>query len=368
MFRLSRLLLSLAVLGALVAQASAQVTNSGQTVQAPSQTSAADSQPPDLLPGLPRLPDQPRSLYQQPPVPFHTCEVPECPYFRPDPLLDPPCLLPGWFANAEVGIVAPAVKDRPLGMVVANGMLDTVQLPIADLDYTIAPRLEFGYRLPSGFGAFALAYRFMVSEGVGTTVGNDAPAYLKSRLDLNQLDVDYLSSEFSLLPCCEMRWRVGIRLVHVYFDSHVVEPFDPAAAGSGVFEQRMSNLFRGIGPHAGLELGYQIKGTGLSVIGKLDATTILGRLQQDFFERSTILDPTTGNLLSGETHNYVSQDVPMVNVQMGLGWNPSPSACVRLFLGYEYETWWNVGRNSSVPNSRGDLIDHGVVLRGEINF
>jgi hypothetical protein len=72
-------------------------------------------------------------------------------------------------------------------------------------------------------------------------------------------------------------------------------------------------------------------------------------------------------LFSGEEHLSSSQAVPMINVQAGIGWQPSTMPNLRLFAGFEYEYWWNVGR-FSLTTSRGELSDQGVGLRAEFNF
>ena len=122
------------------------------------------------------------------------------PYFEDDPRLDPPILpLPGWFADVETEIAVAHVKNKLVNTVSIGGAApNTVALPSAELDWTVAPRFELGYRLPSGFGAFALAYRFLTTEGTQGTIGADGPASLHSRLELNEVDFDYVSREFSL--------------------------------------------------------------------------------------------------------------------------------------------------------------------------
>jgi hypothetical protein len=334
--------------------------------QKPAATSSAEL---DVLPGLPRPPDAPQSLMLKPPAnPPYSCDPLPGPYFEHDPRLDPPPLPPpGWFTDVEVGLVGAHVKNRVSGMVqVGTAPPNTVDLPSAELDWTVAPRFEVGYRLPSGFGEFCVAYRFLATDGTGVTPGNDAPAAFRSRLDLNLVDVDYASREISLWPHCDMKWRFGLRWADVYFDSRADEPFAAAAAGSGIFEMRTSNNFWGVGPHAGLELGHCFTESGLAVVGWVDAAILLGRIRQNFFEASTTLGPG-GQLLSGNTRLSVSQDVPTVNTFAGLRWQPPSYPNSYLFLGFQYEYWWNVGRNSSTT-ARGELSDQGILLRAEVNF
>jgi hypothetical protein len=279
-------------------------------------------------------------------------------------LLNPPELpQPGWFANVEAEILKPHLKNKTTNTVqIGAHNPDTVALPSAALDWTVSPRFEVGYELASGCGEISLAYRFLTTQGNGSVVGADALAALKSRLDLNIIDLDYASREFSLWPHCDMKWRFGGRYAYLYLDSRADEPFAAAAAGSGVFEQRSSNSFVGFGPHTGVELAQRFEGTGLSLFGSIDGWISLGRIRQGFFETST----TAG--LTGETRVSSSQAVPSLNGQAGLKWQPPNYQNARFFLGYQYEYWWDVGRFSSTPNSRGELWDQGVLLRAEFNY
>src|SRR5262249_55019701 len=118
----------------------------------PPTTAPGDATAPDVLPGLPRPPDAPRSLFQRPPpVPPYSCDPLPGPYFERDPQLDPPALSPpGWFGDVELGIVVPHVKNQLVDVVqIGTSPPDTVALIGADLNWTVAPRFEVGYRLPS---------------------------------------------------------------------------------------------------------------------------------------------------------------------------------------------------------------------------
>jgi hypothetical protein len=162
-----------------------------------------------------------------------------------------------------------------------------------------------------------------------------------------------------------MKWRFGLRWTDAYFDSRAVQPFAEAATTGSVFETRTSNNFWGVGPHAGLELSRRFAGSGLAVVGWIDGATLLGRIRQNFFEASTTVGPD--GPLTGNTRESVSQSVPMITTFLGLGWQPPRYPNVRISVGYEYEYWWNVGRDSSTT-SRGELSDQGVLVRAEFNF
>jgi hypothetical protein len=162
-----------------------------------------------------------------------------------------------------------------------------------------------------------------------------------------------------------MKWRVGVRLSAIYFDSRQVEPFAAAAAGGGIFDVRDTDHWVGMGPHAGLELARKFDPSGQwSGLIRTDFTTMIGRQRQGFFEVSTT--PGPGGLpLAGDTHVSGSQDVPIAHLEVGINWHPYRE--VFLFVGYQYEYWWNVGR-LNLEGSHGYFYDQGVVLQGQINF
>jgi len=358
------ILLAMALLAALGLQ-SKTFGQAAEPAPAPSKFDLGNPPPIDPLPNFPRPLDEPRSLFTQPkPMPLPP-PLPG-PYFEQDPLLDPPQLpAPGLFATVETGYFASHVKNHLANFVsIGAGPPAFVQLPSATLDWTVTPRFEVGYRLPSGFGEFVMGYRFLVTEGSGSIFGPDGIAALKSRLDVNVFDWDYASREYSLWPHCDMKWRLGVRLSYVYFDSRADEPFGLAAAGTGVFERRVSNSFVGVGPHSGLELSRRMEGTGLAFTSKLDLGTHLGRIRQGFFEESTTLN-AAGQPLTGETRNSGSQAVPTLNVQAGVSWQPPACPAAHFFLGYQYERWWTLGQ---LADSAAELTDQGIFLRAEFNF
>ena len=365
MFRTFRLLLALAVLGELLptAQAEAQTPTLHLDPMPGASTTVYDP-----LPGFPRPPDVPPSLLQPASATQYGCaDLPE-PYFVPDPLLDRPgCASPGWFLNAEVGFAGPHIigVQTNAGTPVGN-VPDVLFVPAAGLDWTVSPRLQFGYRLPSAFGEFALSYRFLATDGNGSTNGFDGPAALRTRLDYNVIDVDYLSREFSLAPHWDMKWHIGLRLAELYYDSRADEALALAAAGSTIFEQRFSNSFWGIGPHAGLELQRAVEGTGLSFVGRIDAATLLGRIRQGFYEQSTTLAPN-GQFTTFEDRYSGSQDVPILSVQAGVSWRPTAFPQAQLFFGYDFEYWWNVGKLSNIGTAAA-LSDQEILLRLAFNY
>src|SRR5262249_35246262 len=128
------------------------------------------------------------------------------------------------------------------------GGLPPGYVPQAHLDGTVSPRFQVGYRLPAGFGEFALSYRFLATQGEQTFVNNNGPSDLRARPDLNVPALTYPSHEISLWPLADMRWPIGTRFANVFFDDRLATPPTLAAAGDGVAEQRFSSHFYGLGP------------------------------------------------------------------------------------------------------------------------
>jgi hypothetical protein len=322
------------------------------------------------LPDLPRPADAPASLLHSAPAePPYSCAPLPGPYFEHGPLFDPPELpQPGWYAELDLTALKPHVQNRLSGLVpIGANAVDQVRLPSAPLNWAAAPHVLIGYRLPCAFGGIALGYRGFASQGTSTFAGADGPASLHSRLNLNQIDLDYQRHEVSLWPKWEMQWHIGLRLSYVYFDSRSDEELATAAAGTGVFEQRESNSYWGIGPHAGFELQRHIDGTGLCFLVGVDVSSLLGRVRQGFFETSTTTD-ANGQFLTGASRNSGSQAVPIVNFQAGLNWQPPQLPGVGVFLGYQYEYWWNVGRLSTTPDSRAAMKNQGIMVRLGYNY
>jgi hypothetical protein len=316
-----------------------------------------------------------------PPVPFPGGPVPLIP-IRPvyppiapfqdynGPLLRGDSLLdrqhspgPGWFWAIELNLVAPQIKNRLQASVAINSPIvqlpgvqeflpAIVHVPTAELDWTGAPRFELGYRYPEGFGELLLSYRFLVSEGRNLIPNFDfgGDGFLKSRLDMHAVDLDYGSREFSLDPHWDMKWRVGVRLANVFFDS----------LAEGFFrEERISNHFIGAGPHVGLDLWRSLDIDGMGLFIRLEGASVIGQISQSFGR--VIGDDT---LVGGATLVHHTQGVPVFNVQAGLSWVPWYGR-TRFALGYEFERWWYIGE---AANSRAELTTQGIFFRAEVKY
>jgi Legionella pneumophila major outer membrane protein precursor len=285
---------------------------------------------------------------------------PPSPFARPDPgrngWVDAPSGAEGPFFNVELDFLKPTVKSRLSGVVVfPDGSTDTVQAPQADLDWSVAPRFEMGYRFADGFGDLSVGYRFLVSEArtdIPTAFGD---SQLRSRLDLNQIDLDYSSARFSPAPFWDLKWRVGARLADVYFDSR--------QNVGGFAALQSSNNFFGAGPHFGMDAERRFGLVpGLSAFGRLDGAVLVGRVHQRFEEDLAVGD---GTFFPGESTQQRTQSVPVLTLQDGLSYTPKKMEFVHFTTGYQFERWWNIGR---INGSTGELTDQGVFLRAEFDY
>jgi hypothetical protein len=333
--------------------------------------SVAMGQPPEAPPPppVPVIVDTPPPPQMPPPSvgipsPYVT---PAVPFFSDrDPLLDRPnAPPPGLFANVEMDIVGVHVKNRLTNSVTIDGVeTDTVHVPGAQLGWTVSPRFELGYRLPDGCGEFTLGYRFLTAEGTNPLVGDQIVGQVKSRVNLNEIDFDYGSREFSLAPNWDMKWKLGVRVAGVYYDACASEQTLPDMFAALQIQERTSNNFWGAGPHAGLQLTRQLDIPGLALYGQLEGATLLGQIHQRFSETFTFSE--VSNLaIQGSTSLRHSQAVPILNLQLGLRWSPPGWRRAQFFAGYEFETWWSLGQ---VDSSNLELTDQGVFFRGEFSF
>jgi hypothetical protein len=277
-----------------------------------------------------------------------------------DPLLDNGPATPGWLAAVELGFVVPRLQDtlkQPVTL--PHGLTDFVALPNTPLGVNAMPTLTFGYRLPQAAGDFTVSYRFVVAAG-SQTIGPTAlspfappgPAALRSRLNLQVLDIDYGNYEPSLGPQWDMKWRIGVRGVMNYSDNQA----------TGVFvAQQSTNRFWGIGPHAALDLRRWIADSGFAWFGRLDTSLPIGRVAQRY------IDVTA--LGAGETRLFENNPVLSLNAQCGLAWSPKRCDNFRITGGYTWEHWWDTGAiGVQQPFPRQQFNIQGGFLRAEWNY
>jgi hypothetical protein len=336
--------------------------------------------PPSALP--PREggqePGQPSSAYVLPPV--EPLFVPEG--IRNDPLLDrPDAPQPGVYFHTELAITGVHLTNQLSGTVTtAAGRVDPAAPPGSPLDATVSPRFELGYRLPNGAGAFGLGFRWLTTSGNGTTVGDFGPALSQhGRFNFNVADLDYHTREFSLgwFPGDEwdFRWTFGVRAVNLYFDNRLVYPAT-VATPDAVTAQRETNGLNAFGPHVALDLHRRFLDClvpGLAFGGRIDYTDLFGRIRQRFIEDlNGGVSEAASSFGRFETSAEVFQGQIGFSYTLPKSWNKNSF----LFLGYQHETWWHIGRlsNQATPNaggatnSRAQLELDGFILRAEFNY
>jgi hypothetical protein len=263
----------------------------------------------------------------------------------------------GWYASVETDLTAVHFKNGLVNFVtVSSTQTDLVHVPSPDLDWTVAPRFEMGYRLPRGLGEVAIAYRFVATQGAADVAADQGTTSLRSHFNENVFDFIYANRDFPMAPGWEMRWKVGLELFCSYFDAKGTIPI---AAGS--FEQRTSDRFIGAGPLAGLELYRHLTLPGLALYGEVDAASIWGRVQQSFEEKTTPGGP------SGFAQDARSQASGVIRAHAGLSWTPPTYKHSRFLVGYQGEWAFQVGRDD-ITGSTGDLVENGVFFRAEFSF
>ena len=364
----ARLLLVLALLGGTLSASGAYAQTAQGSTAADAEAAPSLTTPePEFLETFPRPPDRPGSLMAPAPPLGPPPPDLERPYFQPDPLLDPPALgAIGWFADVDLGILKPhLLNHETLPVTLPDGTTVQVGVNASHLNWTVSPRFEVGYRLPTGFGGIAVSYRNLTSQGSEAVIGADGPATLSSRLNVNVGDLDWVSNEYTPWRVCEMRVRLGVRYINVYYDSQADEPFAEAAAGTTIFNQRTTDHTWLLGPHAAVDLRRLLGFWGLAVNGFFDVSEGWGRVSQRYFASSTT--SASGLPQAGEVSIGTSDAVPVITTRLGLVWQPPAYANIHLFAGYQLDYWWNIGRMGNFTEF-GYFFDSGFLLRGEWNY
>ena len=298
-----------------------------------------DHEEPEILRSLPRPPAQPASLFLDAPPPGPPAPEWEHPYFQRDPLLDPmDWPAPGWFADVEVSVIKTHVNfpvfSPPLTALASlQNPAPVVQTGKAHLNWTAAPRVELGYRLPSGFGEFSLYDRNFNTFGNDTPITPDGPARRRTEFMVNYTDVDYATRELTPNAGWGLKFRGGLRVAQTFLGTRVDEPFAEAAAGSGIFAQRETNRTSAVGPHFGLDLERRLARPGFTLVGNIDVADLFTHVRQEFFAATT-MPAFGGGFASQDVVGHFIQYVPVLTVQLGLNWQPPRLPNSRLYLGY----------------------------------
>jgi hypothetical protein len=298
--------------------------------------------------------------YVLPPAGWPRLEFP-----RPDPLLDrPDAPLAGPYFNVETNIAFPHLRNQLIVPVtISPTQTDLIQFPGNRLDPTIAPRFEVGYRLPDGWGGLQLAYSFELASGSNSLFSDQGSLAQHGRLDVNIVEFDYVSREFSLDPHWEMRWAVGAQAMSFFFDSGV-NFLSPGTTPGTVLSQTEANSTVVYGGHALLDLSWRAPVPGLALVGRLKVADSFGRIRQTGTEQmqSPFGDGTVA-LFRSTTATSVT--VASGSAMFGLSYTVPDWNHSRFLLGYEYEVFFDIGR---LGDGRGQLENQALFLRAELNF
>jgi hypothetical protein len=348
---------------------------------------------PTLVPERPPAFVLPPPDYNIEPVPALMSSLLDRPYAAP----------PGFFANVESSVLWPSFQNEQLiggqvtplqlsanppgpgvaptsaiGLPAGAGLPitgDIVQLPHVNLNPTVSPRFELGYRFPQGFGEFRLSYRFLDARGSQTALvappfapNNFGFAAQTGRLAMNIVDLDWGTREFSLGPNWQLRTAIGPRYATAYFDSQATFLTPVTVTGNpfglGTFTRLSQSETLGnwyLGAHGVLEADRKLPVAGLNVFGRVEGAGMWGTARQTFSE-SFVQAP---GFVEQRTVNHPG--TPWLNSQVGLSYEVPRWNYSRLLLGYQFEYWWQVGRGDN-DLSFGTLRIQGLFLRAEFNF
>jgi hypothetical protein len=332
-------------------------------------------------------------VYQAPPPPAYQAPLPPVapPVYQAPlpPVVPPPVALPnpgvvppdpgrdGWanlgltskpeglFLNSDLGILWPSVKNHLSATVsFPNGTTDRLHVPQADLDVTAETGIEVGYRLADSLGDLLVGYRFLVTDGTKDLETSFGAASVKSRLDINQFDLDYATATYSPLPRYDLKFRIGARFAAIYLDSE---------ASNALNFQQASNYFIGAGPSATIDFERRFKELpDLGLFARLDGAALTGQVRQKFRETLGIGTP---GVEEGFFDVQKTQTSEVLTLQVGVTYHPFGIANDRLRItgGYEFQQWWGVGKlNGSVApadvSSDANITAQGIFLRGEYDF
>jgi hypothetical protein len=263
---------------------------------------------------------------------------------------------PGLFGGIDLSLLFPHLRHDVQGSVFVRPFrfVDDVRVPAAPLDATVAPKLTLGWRFADNRGAVQATYRNLSTEGAGfiPNFGSVGDASIWTRVDLNEVGLNYSTYEHPLGALWAFRWEVGARLASIYSDS---------SAFGHLLSQRTTNHFVGAGPQIAFDLTREFPDTGFALFSRIDAAEYLGQIDQSLASRVGERGVPFG---FGASYQDGSQAVPYLGAQAGLSWL-SQFGHYRVTAGYEFNQWWNIAR---IGDSRGYLQAQGLFLRAEFNY
>jgi hypothetical protein len=257
------------------------------------------------------------------------------------------------FFNVELQFVAPTVSNHLNNTIVLpDGSTKTIAIPGVGLDFTVAPLLEIGFRLPESAGQFSFGYRFLTTQGNSSQTADGIETDFRSRLDYNEVNFDFGTSRWEFEPHWFLQSRIGARVAWIYYDTQARTD----ALGLKDFEK---NYFVGAGPHLSLDVERTFA-MGLGLFAKVDGAVLIGQTEQAFTETDTL-----GGFVSITQPERTTLAVPTIQAQLGVSYTPPRFEHLRFRAGYQFEQWFNVG---NVQNSSLNVMTQGGFIRGEIDF
>jgi hypothetical protein len=349
----------------------------GQAAEPPSDSAAPPTMQPSTESEADTLPaPTPESGPRQPAYVLPPPSWPTFDFSRPDPLLNRPnAAQPGWYTNVETNILFIHLRNQ-LGGPVPNtltGNMDFVKFAGNPYNPTVSPRFEVGYRLADNWGSIQLGYRFLASRGTDQVTSGpedniQAPANQLGRVDFNMADLTYVSREFALGPYWNMRWGAGLRAMYFFFDSQL-QFINPTSEEGAILKQTESNHLRAYGVWAFLDLERKMPIPGLALFGRLEGTDFYARTSEVYTETVAGAPGAAPlgfvNRFDGSVGPSILREVAGVSYTVPR-WNYS-----RFMLGYQYETYFHIGRQSPPDgnvDTRGQLDLQGFFLRADFNF
>jgi hypothetical protein len=306
---------------------------------------------------------------------------------------------PHWLVDLEVDVLVPKFTRWSTARAFDNFLH---QNGPADLDWTVAPVLRFGYVCNQG-GTLLASYRYLASDGDSThgitfpvafpamtLLAGQFPVFnpvvpglrrVHSRLNLHTLDLDYVWPECRPLDRLALQWALGGRFLGSSFEADARDTWAPppplpfptgvAMTGSAVpraTRQKFTNEFFGAGPHAVLDLAWPLGDRGLAVFGRVDGSLLVGGTEQRVREEFAFNVSGFGN--EDETEGPML--VPTLSVQVGVRWTiPCDSLLFHLSAGYQYEKYWYVAVGEGSDDAffhNIDLQTHGLFLRCGMDY
>jgi Legionella pneumophila major outer membrane protein precursor len=258
------------------------------------------------------------------------------------------------FIGLQVDGVVPVITDHlQITFPRNDGTAITVQPAANSLTWTISPKVELGWHLPECGGDFVLSYRYIATDGTGLIANPAGDFNIKSELNVNLFDLDYVSPPDEFAPGWDVRYRLGARVAAAFYET--------TASGATRIDQA-SNNFIGVGPHGGLEFRWVTPLTAFSLFARADGTILVGQVTQKYYET---IDQDPNSPMSGNIKINRTNSVPTFSASTGLNYTPPAAKFLHFAIGYQWERWWRLG---DVNGANLDLTTNSVFLRGEFDF